>query len=60
MADRRIDQTSVVFGVFFILVGVAYLFDRLDVWTVRARYLPPIVLIALGVAVLLGIRRSEH
>ena len=60
MADRRIDRTSVVFGVFFVLVGVAYLLDRLDVWTVRARYLPPIVLIALGVAVLLGIRRSDR
>jgi hypothetical protein len=58
VADRRVDRTAVVFGVFFVLVGTAYLLDRLDVWTLRARYLPPIVLIALGVAVLLGIRRS--
>jgi hypothetical protein len=58
VADRRIDRTAVVFGAFFVLVGVAYLLDRLDVWTVRSKYLPPVVLIALGVAVLLGIRRS--
>ena len=59
MARRR-DRAAIVFGVFFVVVGVAFLLDRLGVWTVRARYLPPILLIAFGVAVLLGARRSAR
>lgn len=58
MVERR-DRGAIVFGVFFVLVGVAFLLDRLDVWTIRARYLPPVLLIAFGVAVLLGARRSS-
>jgi hypothetical protein len=58
VADRP-DRASIAFGLFFVVVGVAFLLDRLDVWTIRARYLPPIVLIALGVAVLVGARRSR-
>lgn len=59
MAERP-DRGSIVFGVFFIVVGVAFLLDRLDVWTIEARYLPPVLLIALGLAVLLGVRRSRR
>lgn len=59
MAERP-DRGSIAFGLFFVAVGVAFLLDRLDVWTIRARYLPPIVLIALGVAVLVGARRSRR
>lgn len=59
MAERP-DRASIAFGLFFVAVGVAFLLDRLDVWTIRARYLPPIVLIALGVAVLVGARRSRR
>jgi hypothetical protein len=58
VVERR-DRGAIVFGVFFVLVGVAFLLDRLDVWTIRARYLPPVLLIAFGVAVLLGARRSS-
>jgi Domain of unknown function (DUF5668) len=57
---ERPDRASIAFGLFFAAVGVAFLLDRLDVWTIRARYLPPIVLIALGVAVLVGARRSRR
>ncbi len=59
MAERRVDRAAVAFGLFFVVVGVAFLLDRLDVWTIRARYLPPLLLIALGVAVLLGAGRSS-
>lgn len=59
MADRP-DRGAIVFGLFFVVVGVAFLLDRLDVWTIEARYLPPVLLIALGVAVLLGARRSRR
>jgi hypothetical protein len=41
-------------GVFFLVVGVAFLLDRLDVWNLRVRYLLPVLLIALGIAVLIG------
>jgi hypothetical protein len=57
---ERPDRASIAFGLFFVAVGVAFLLDRLDVWTIRARYLPPIVLIALGVVVLVGARRSRR
>jgi hypothetical protein len=59
VADRGADRAAIVFGAFFILAGVAFLLDRLDVWTIRARYVLPLVLIALGVSVLLGGRSSR-
>jgi hypothetical protein len=43
-----------VFGIFFIVAGVAFLLDRLEVWNLQARYLLPILLIVLGIAVLIG------
>jgi len=53
MADRG-NRTAVVWGVFFIGAGVAFLLDRLDVWTLRTRYVLPVLLIVLGAAILLG------
>jgi hypothetical protein len=43
-----------VWGLFFITAGIAFLLDRLDVWTLRARYVVPVLLIVLGAAILLG------
>lgn len=60
MTERRRDRSTIVFGLFFVLVGVAFLLDRLDVWTIQVRYLPPLLLIALGLAVLLGAARSSR
>jgi hypothetical protein len=57
---ERPDRASIVFGLFFVVVGVAFLLDRLDVWTIRPRYLPPIVLIGLGIAVLVGASRPHR
>ncbi|MGZ4131140.1 MAG: LiaI-LiaF-like domain-containing protein [Actinomycetota bacterium] len=59
MARDR-DRGAIVFGVFFVVVGFAFLLDRLNVWTIHAKYLLPILLIAFGVAVLLGARRSSR
>lgn len=53
MADGG-NRTAVVWGLFFIVAGIAFLLDRLDVWTLRARYVLPVLLIVLGVAILLG------
>ena len=58
MADGGTNRSAVIFGVFFIAAGVAFLLDRLDVWDLRARYVLPLVLIVLGVAILLGRRSS--
>ncbi|MDH3259809.1 MAG: DUF5668 domain-containing protein [Acidimicrobiia bacterium] len=54
MNDRPINRGSVVAGVFFILVGAAFLLQELDVWDLKAVYVFPVLLVVLGVAVLLG------
>ncbi len=41
-------------GIFFVVAGVAFLFDQLDVWTIHATYLLPALLIGFGVAMLVG------
>jgi hypothetical protein len=52
------NRSGFVLGLFFVIAGAAFLLDRLDVWSLRLRYLAPVLLIALGVAVLLGGRSS--
>jgi cytochrome c oxidase subunit IV len=47
------NRAAVVWGLFFIVAGIAFLLDRLDVWTLRARYVLPVLLIVLGAAILL-------
>ena len=61
--SRRLDRLSLVVGVLFVLAGVVFLLDALDVWRLRGDYLVPLGLIVLGLAVLasglpLGTRRS--
>jgi hypothetical protein len=48
------NRSAIVWGLFFIAAGIAFLLDRLDVWTLRARYVVPVLLIVLGAAILLG------
>jgi len=48
------NRRALVWGLFFIAAGIAFLLDRLDVWTLRARYVLPMLLIVLGGAILLG------
>jgi cytochrome c oxidase subunit IV len=60
-AETATNRAAVVWGIFFVLAGLAFLLDRLGVWNLRARYLVPLLLIALGVAILVGGRRpSRH
>lgn len=54
MADPPVDRTGVAFGVAFVVLGVLLLLDRLEVISLRASIVLPILLIALGVGVLLG------
>jgi uncharacterized membrane protein HdeD (DUF308 family) len=48
----RVDRLSLVVGVLFVLAGVLFLLDALEVWKLRIDYLVPLALIVLGLAVL--------
>ena len=49
---RRVDRLSLVVGVLFVLAGVLFLLDALDVWRLRIDYLVPLALVVLGLVVL--------
>jgi hypothetical protein len=59
VADGGTNRAALVWGIFFVLAGVGFLLDRLDVWNLRVRYLLPLLLIALGAAILLGGRAGR-
>jgi len=56
----REHPATFISGILFVLVGLAYLLYALDVWDVRLWRLWPVFIIALGVMVLLGGRRSRR
>jgi hypothetical protein len=47
-----VDRLSLLGGLVFVLAGVVFPLDALDVWRLRGDYVVPLVLILLGVAVL--------
>ncbi len=49
---RGADRLSLVAGVLFVLAGLLFLLDALDVWELRMDYLVPLGLIVLGLGVL--------
>jgi hypothetical protein len=51
-SGRRVDRLSLVVGVLFVVAGVVFLLDALDVWRLRVDYLVPLGLIVLGLVVL--------
>lgn len=55
----REHPATFISGILFVLVGLAYLLSALDVWDVRLWRLWPVFIIALGVMVLIGSRRSR-
>lgn len=59
MAGREVDRVALAFGVAFVVVGILFLLDRLDVWDLKASYVLPVFLIAIGVAILVGARSSR-
>jgi hypothetical protein len=59
VADSRPNRAALVAGVFFIVAGLAFVLERLDVWDLEIRTLAPALLIALGFVVLLGGRSGE-
>ncbi len=57
MDERRVHPGALGLGLFYVSAGVLFLLDRLEVLDLRPRYLLPLLLIGLGVAVLAGGRR---
>jgi hypothetical protein len=55
--DHGFDTAALGFGIFFIVAGVVFLLDRLGVLELRATVLWPLLLIALGLALLVASRR---
>ncbi len=49
---------TMVAGVVFMIIGIAYLIEAFDVWDVQFR-IWPIFLIAIGVVILLGSRVGD-
>jgi hypothetical protein len=63
MSDRTFHRGSVIWGLIFIVLGVLFLLDQLDVIDLRAAYILPVVLIVIGATFLVSgaasRRRSE-
>jgi hypothetical protein len=63
MNDRTMNDRpaygAIVGGAVFILIGVTTLLRGLDVWTLQARYLLPLLLIVTGAGILLGRRDAR-
>jgi hypothetical protein len=52
--DRDFHRASVIWGLIFIVLGVLFLLDQLDVFDLKAAYILPVVLIVIGVTFLLS------
>jgi len=59
VGDRAVDRVALAFGISFVVAGVMFLLDRLDVWELEVSYVLPVFLIALGVGLLVGGRSKE-
>lgn len=54
MNDRGYHRGSVIWGLIFIVLGVLFLLDQLDVLDLKAAYIFPIVLIVIGATFLVS------
>jgi hypothetical protein len=50
MKRHALDLVSLLGGLLFVGLGVAFLLDSLNVWSADITWVPPIVLIVLGLA----------
>jgi uncharacterized membrane protein len=57
---RDLNITSLIAGVVFIVLGVLFLLERLNVLVVSSQYVWPIVLVALGIAIIVGGERRHR
>ena len=53
MAERPADRVGLVVGAAFVVAGVLFLLDRLDVLDLRISYVLPILLIVIGLGIVL-------
>ncbi|MGA8039725.1 MAG: hypothetical protein WCA93_06410 [Acidimicrobiia bacterium] len=60
----RLHRGTLLAGVIYLVVGVVFFFEGLDVWTLKIadlRYVGPLALLVLGLAVVVGsLGRSDH
>jgi hypothetical protein len=54
MNDRELHRGSLAAGLVFVIIGIAFLLEALDVWDIEPEVLWPSVLIAIGAALLIG------
>jgi uncharacterized membrane protein YhaH (DUF805 family) len=54
MNRRDFHRGSVIWGLIFIVLGVLFLLDQLDVLDLKAAYILPVVLIVIGVTFLIS------
>lgn len=63
MNDRTYHRGAVIWGLIFVVLGVLFLLDQLEVIDLRAAYILPVVLIVIGAVFLVSgaatRRRSE-
>ena len=54
MNGRSYHRGSVIWGLIFIVLGVLFLLDQLDVFDLKAAYIFPVVLIVIGAVFLVS------
>jgi amino acid permease len=54
MTFENVNRTSLIAGFVFIVLGVLFLLDQLDVLRLRASYVLPVIVIVIGLVVLMG------
>lgn len=54
MNESKPDLAGLGFGVFFVVVGAAFVLHELEVWELQLAYLFPLLLIGVGVSMLVG------
>lgn len=59
MNGQRFHPTSMVLGLVFFGLGIAFLLDQLEVISLDAYYVLPILLVGLGLAVVAGALTSR-
>lgn len=57
---RRTNRTALISGIVFIVLGLIFLGEDLGLLDVAADLIIPVLLLALGVGIILGVRRSDY
>ena len=57
---RDLEPGPAIAGVLFVVLGVVFLLDALDVWDVEAGVVLPVIVIGLGLALLAGALRGSR